>query len=81
MNLRLAGAPVTYDKAAFDAWRMRLEEVVGRCHLRGQDIEVGQTRDGSGAIVSSRIIQRDRVTGARYAIVIDSGVLSLELVT
>lgn len=78
MSPRLAAAPASYAKAVFDGWRARFEEAIARSHAKGEDIEVGQTRDGAGGIVSCRVILRDRVSGARYALVIDAGTLSIE---
>lgn len=78
MSVRLGAAPVAYAKGLFDAWRSRLEEGFGRCHIRGEDIEVGQTRDGEGGLVSARLILRDRTTGQRYALYVAGGVLGIE---
>lgn len=80
MIVRLAAAPAEYVKAVFDTWRARLEEVLARCHVKGEDIEVGQSRDSTNNIVSSRLIVRDEDTGARYKIRVKSGVLGIELI-
>jgi hypothetical protein len=79
MSLRLAASPALYARGLFDSWRARLEEADKENHKRGQDIEVGQTRDGDGGLVSARLVLRDRVSGQRFAVVIDGGVLGLEL--
>lgn len=80
MIIKLGAAGPAYVKALFDAWRARIEDAFSRCHVKGEDIDVGQTKDGDNNLVSVRLILRDRVTGTRYAVVIDSGVLDIELI-
>lgn len=77
MKLFLALSPAEYAKGVFDAWRARLEDAFARVHVKGEDIEVGQTRDGTGALVSARLILRDEATGLRYKVRVSGGVLSI----
>ena len=68
MSLRLGGAPEDYSQADQQRMRADLNAADRLNHKRGEDVEIGK----------GRLILTDRVTGARYQLVSDSGVLSLE---
>jgi len=66
--VRLARAPAAYASAAFDQILASLEAAFKGVHKRGEDVE----------LAAGRLILTDRVTGDRYQVVIDSGVLDVE---
>jgi hypothetical protein len=70
MRLILGGAPLAYAKSMFDQWKAALEKSDKENFKRGEDVD----------IASSRLILKDRTTGARYIVFVDSGVLDIELV-
>lgn len=66
--MSLPTPPKNYDALDQSITRGEIERLDGQNHKKGRDIEVG---------AGKRIIETDTVTGARYAIVVTNGVLTL----
>ena len=72
MSIELPQAPEAYDRDNEGQARNRMAEALDATFKRGEDVNLE---------AGERLILKDRVTADTYAVVVDSGVLSLELVT
>jgi hypothetical protein len=67
--MNFAPAPDTYDRRNEASFRALAKAAIEACFSRGRDLEIG----------AGRLILKDNVSGARYAVSMVSGVLTATL--
>ena len=67
--MNFAPAPDDYDRRNESSFRALVKTAMEACFSRGRDVEIG----------AARLILKDSVTGARYAVSMVSGVLTTTL--